>query len=147
MTSKRRWLIVVAALVAALAAPALGVVRSLMMTRQAVAAYARMIAAANAQDLDAVRAECSARYLREHELVASEGGGVVNLPRGIHRNFRAWREGDEVWLCPTDRQGPVYRFVPERGGFRFDGPVGLLRGGRVERGVAEDDFGSPGENR
>ena len=58
---------------------------------------------------------------------------MVGLPRGIHRNFQAWREGDEVWLCPTDRVGPVYRFVFEGGAWKFDGLVGLLRpGGRVE---------------
>lgn len=142
MTLGRRRIVLGVALAALLAVPAAGVVRSLLMTRQAVASYARLIAAANAQDLDAVRAECSARYLREHEIVASEGGGVSGLPRGIHKNFRAWREGADVWLCPTDREGPVYRFVPEGGGFRFDGPVGLLRAGRVERGVEEGEGGT-----
>ena len=117
--------------VLALAWPAWSVARSLWTTRQAVACYTRLIQAANVQDLTAVRAECSARYLRSHTIEASVGGGVLNLPRNIHRNFRAWEEGAEVWLCPTDRQGPVYRFVPETGRYRFDGPVGLLRGGEI----------------
>ena len=123
------------ALVAAglLAVPAARLVRSLAMTRGGVATFARLLAAANAQDLDAVRSACSARYLATHEVERSPEGGVVGLPRVIHKNFRAWREGGDVWLCPTDRVGPVYRIVPERGAWKFDGLVGLLgAGGRVE---------------
>jgi hypothetical protein len=113
-----------------------------MMTRRAVSTYVAILAAANARDLDALRPLYTDRYLRAHPPALSPGGGVVGLPRGIHPNFQAWREGDEVWLCPTDRVGPVYRFVFEGGACRFDGPVGLLRpGGRVERSdEAFDDF-------
>ena len=55
-------------------------------------------------------------------------GGIVGLPRNIHKNFQAWRQGPNVWLCPTNRVGPVYQFVRESGSWRFDGPVGILRG-------------------
>jgi hypothetical protein len=136
------WLLILVVLLAALGATSSRVVRSLMMTRRAVATYVAMLAAANAQDLDALGPLCTDRYLKAHPPERSPGGGVVGLPRGIHKNFQAWREGDEVWLCPTDRVGPVYRFVFEGGAYKFDGLVGLLRpGGRVERaGDAVDDF-------
>ena len=55
-------------------------------------------------------------------------GGIVGLPRNIHKNFQAWRHGPHVWICPTNRVGPVYQFVREAGAWRFDGPVGILRG-------------------
>jgi hypothetical protein len=50
----------------------------------------------------------------------------VNLPRNIHKNFKVWRSEPNVWLCPTNRGGPVYQFVKEGDDWRFDGPVGLL---------------------
>ena len=147
MTTRTRATFASVVLAVVLAVPAASIIRSLRVTRQAVSSYARLIAAANAQDLAAVRAECSAGYLRDHELIAADGGGVVNLPRNIHKNFQAWREGDDVWLCPTDRQGPVYRFVAESGRFRFDGPVGYLRVGRVVRGEVDEGDGAPVEIR
>ena len=91
------------------------------------------IAAHRGETLDAVRSLCSSRYLASHPIRPSAEGGVVGLPRNIHKNFQVWREGGEVWLCPTDRVGPVYRLVLEGGSWKFDGLVGLLRsGGRVE---------------
>ncbi len=121
------------------------VVGSLVVTRRAVAAYTRLIGAANAGDLDAVRAICSARFLESNRLEVAPGGGVVGLPRNIHRNFQAWRDGGVVLLCPTDRVGPVYRFVPEGGGWKFDGLAGLLRpGGRVEPAAGRDEGGGAG---
>jgi hypothetical protein len=96
--------------------------------RRAVAAYTELVVAANGGDFDAARRLCSARYLATHDLVAASGGGVVGLPRSIHPNFQAWRNGADVWLCPTNRVGPVYQFVNEGGEWRFDGPVGILRG-------------------
>jgi hypothetical protein len=95
--------------------------------RRAVTAYTALIGAANRQDLDAIRRLCTARYLRAHSPIPARGGGVVGLPRNIHKNFRAWRHGPDVWLCPTNRIGPLYRFVLEAGSWRFDGPVGILR--------------------
>ena len=104
--------------------------------RRALDSYSRLIAVADMGDLDAVRGYCSARYLRTHPLELAPEGGLVGLPHyGPHKNFRAWRRGDAVLICPTDRDrpGPVYRFVEEGGTSRFDGPIGLLNpDGRVE---------------
>jgi hypothetical protein len=93
-----------------------------------VTAYTALIVAANRGDLDAVRRLCTSRYLKEHDVRPAREGGVVGLPRNIHKNFRAWRHGPHVWICPTNRVGPLYQFVFEAGSWRFDGPVGILRG-------------------
>ncbi|HMB02311.1 MAG TPA: hypothetical protein VKP69_01060 [Isosphaeraceae bacterium] len=101
--------------------------------RRAVATYTELISLANRPDLepgdrlDRARRLCSARYLRTHRLTPAGEGGIVGLPRNIHKNFQAWRQGPNVWICPTNRIGPVYQFVPEGKGWRFDGPVGVLR--------------------
>ena len=75
----------------------------------------------------AARSLCSTRYLKTHPLAVAAEGGLVGIPRNINKNFKAWREGPNVWICPTNRIGPVYQFVFEDGGWRFDGPVGILR--------------------
>ncbi len=140
--SRARWALIGLAAAALLAVPASRGIRSLMMTRRAVATYVALLAAADAQDLDAVRALCTARYLRAHPPAPAPGGGVKGLPRGIHPDFRAWRDGEAALLCPTGRASrrPAYRFVFEGGGCRFDGPAGLLLpDGRVE-GVPSDGF-------
>ncbi|HZW29055.1 MAG TPA: hypothetical protein VFF52_00005 [Isosphaeraceae bacterium] len=80
-----------------------------------------------AERLEAARALCSRRYLQTHELKVADEGGIVGIPRNINKNFQAWREGPNVWICPTNRIGPVYQFIFENGGWRFDGPVGILR--------------------
>jgi hypothetical protein len=119
-----------AAVVGALA----GVVVWTAPVRGSVRSYTELLSAANTQDVDAARRLCSARYVATHPLVASPEGGIVGLPRNIHKNFQAWREGPNVWLCPTNRVGPIYQFVHESGSWRFDGPVGILRGrGQVVR--------------
>ncbi len=103
--------------------------------------FTALIASSNAQDLDAVRSLCSRRYLASRAIERAPEGGVVGLPRNIHQNFQVWSEGDKVWLCPTNRVGPVYRFVLEGGSWKFDGPVGVLKsGGKVERVKADLDF-------
>jgi hypothetical protein len=96
--------------------------------RQSVIAFTELLAAANVQDLAKARGLCSSRYLADHPLRASEEGGIVGLPRNMHPNFQAWREGPHVWICPTNRVGPIYQFVREGGAWKFDGPIGLLRG-------------------
>lgn len=104
--------------------------------RGSVRAYTELLGAANRQDVEAARRACTSRYARTHPLRPAPDGGIVGLPRNIHKNFQAWREGPHVWLCPTNRVGPVYQFVHESGAWRFDGPVGLLvPGGRVARFV------------
>ena len=139
--SRLRWGLVAFGVAALLAYPSARVVRSLKMTRGGMATFSALLAYANAGDLDAVRSLCSRRYLGSHRVELSPEGGVVGLPRNIHRNFQVWREGGEVRLCPTDRVGPVYRFVFEGGSWKFDGLAGLLRpGGRVDREAEVDDF-------
>jgi hypothetical protein len=70
---------------------------------------------------------CTARYLQAHPLAVAAEGGLKGVPRNINKNFKAWREGPNVWICPTNRIGPVYQFVFENDTWRFDGPVGILR--------------------
>ena len=107
--------------------------------REAVRAYTDLIAAANRRDLDGARALCTARYLGAHPVRLAPEGGIIGLPRNIHKNFQAWREGPEVWLCPTNRVGPVFRFVRSEGRWKFDGVVGqLMPGGRVEPMEVDD---------
>ncbi len=130
---RAKWALLALVAAALLAIPFSRMVRSLRMTRGGVATFTNLLASGNAGDLDAVRSHFSRRYLESHRIERSTEGGVVGLPRIIHKNFQAWVEGDDVWLCPTDRVGPVYRFVLEGGAWKFDGLVGLLRaGGRVE---------------
>lgn len=117
-------------------------VRLTASVRGAVRAYTALISAANQGDLQSVRDLCSTRYLRRHHPTLAAEGGVVGLPRTIHKNFRAWRHGSYVWICPTNRVGPIYQFVPERGLWRFDGPIGLLQPGNQVL-LNPDLFSSP----
>ncbi len=105
--------------------------------REAVRTYTELIEAGNRRNLTMARSLCTARYLATHDLrIADKSGradGMVGLPRSINKNFQAWREGADVWLCPTNRVGPVYRFVKDAGRWKFDGVVGqLMPWGRVE---------------
>jgi hypothetical protein len=81
----------------------------------------------DAERLNAARTLCTRRYLQTHDLTLATEGGIVGIPRNINKNFQAWREGPNVWICPTNRIGPVYQFVFEDDRWRFDGPVGILR--------------------
>lgn len=100
--------------------------------REAVRCYTELISAANRRDLDAARALCTEQYQATHDLKLAREGGMIGLPRNIHKNFQAWREGRDVWLCPTNRVGPVFRFVNDAGRWKFDGVIGqLMPGGRV----------------
>jgi hypothetical protein len=103
--------------------------------RGAVSTYTSLITAANHQDLAVANQLCTARYRRTHSLRAAPEGGIVGLPRNINKNFQAWRHGRAVWLCPTNRVGPVYQFLRESGTWKFDGPIGILnQAGVVELG-------------
>jgi hypothetical protein len=101
--------------------------------RRSVSVYSELVSIANRPDLapaERLRQAsrlCSKGYLQSHPLSLAAEGGIVGLPRSIHKNFQAWRQGPNVWLCPTNRVGPVYQFVPEGNDWRFDGPVGVLR--------------------
>ncbi len=112
-------------------------------TCAAVQVYTALLAAANRQDVSGATALCSSRYRASHTLRPAPDGGLVGLPRNIHKNFQVWRHGAQVWLCPTNRIGPIYQFIYEDDAWRFDGPIGVLMpGNRVERledaGVAEE---------
>ena len=111
--------------------------------RNSIRVYTDLIVAANRQDVEAAGRLCTARYLAAHPLRPAPEGGLVGLPRNLHQNFQAWRRGPRVWLCPTNRVGPVYQFVREPAGWRFDGPVGILRGRGeffpLPEGMTEDD--------
>ncbi len=115
-------------------------VGTLRATSGAVSTYSELIVAANRQDLTAIRQLCTKSYLETHPVRAAKEGGVIGLPRNIDKNFQAWREGDEVFLCPTNRVGPVYRFVSEDRRWKFDGPAGVLRqGGQFFRSDDSED--------
>jgi hypothetical protein len=80
----------------------------------------------DAQRLNAARALCSKRYLQGHPLALAPEGGIVGIPRNINMHFTAWNEGPNIWICPRDRVGPVYQFVYEDRGWRFDGLIANL---------------------
>ena len=85
---------------------------------------------------------CSARYRRSHPLTMAAEGGLVGIPRNINKNFKAWREGPNIWICTANRIGPVYQFVFEDGRWRFDGLVAVLRPwGEI---VRTQELGEPG---
>lgn len=103
------------------------VARQTAPRRAAVASLVALVQAANQQNLAAARTLCSRRYLASHPLAAAAEGGLVGFPRNIQKNFQAWPQGDAIWVCPTNRIGPIYQFLNEDGAWKFDGPVGLLR--------------------
>jgi hypothetical protein len=133
-SSRMRWLLITIAMAAALGLVLAWTIVRTAPVRRALRVYTALLGVANRQDVDAARRLCSTRYLQTHELTAADEGGLVGLPRNVHPNFQTWRDGPNVLVCPTNRVGPVYQFVFERGDWRFDGPVGILRGrGRLVR--------------
>jgi hypothetical protein len=100
--------------------------------RAAIRTYVQLVATADRTELtpshrlDAARSLCTARYLSQGSLALGPEGGLVGLPRTVHKNFRAWREGDNVWICPMNRIGAVYQFVLEGGQWKFDGLVAYI---------------------
>jgi hypothetical protein len=144
---QRGWLIGAGVVLALIVALVLEIITT-RPVRQAMATYTALIAAANRQDLDAVRRLCTEHYLKTHAPRTAAEGGVVGLPRNIHKNFQAWRHGPNVWICPTNRVGPLYQFVFEQGAWRFDGPIGILRprGEVVPLEVLQDAEGTSAED-
>jgi hypothetical protein len=102
-------------------------VRGAMRTLSEIFTIANRPDLTEEERLNAARSLCTARYLKEHPLAVAAEGGIIGFPRNINKNFKAWREGPHVWICPTNRIGPVYRFVFENNAWRFDGPVAILR--------------------
>ncbi|QEH36266.1 hypothetical protein OJF2_48260 [Aquisphaera giovannonii] len=144
MSVRARWLAVAG--LAALGLLAFEVV-STQPVRGAVRTFNDLVQVANGvglpdeRRLAMARGLCSRRYLASHALEFSPEGGLVGLPRAIDKNFAAWREGPDVWICPTkrtSRERPVYRFVREDGRWKFDGPVAILRpGGEILPAAAD----------
>jgi hypothetical protein len=102
-------------------------VRGAMRTLSELFTIANRPDLADTERLTRAQSLCTARYLQAHPLAVAPEGGLKGVPRNINKNFKAWREGPNVWICPTNRIGPVYQFVFENGTWRFDGPVGILR--------------------
>lgn len=133
MSTRTRAILIAGTIIAALAAGLLYEIVSTRQVRGAMRAYSELVAIGDRTDLTedqrlkAARDLCSSRYLSTHGLAFGPEGGIAGLPRSINKNFQAWREGRNVWICPTNRIGPVYQFVEEEGGWRFDGLVAVLR--------------------
>ena len=108
-------------------------------TRSSVQTFTALIGAANRGDVHAAERLCSRRYRQTHSIKAALGGGIEGLPRNIHKNFQVWRDGAFVMLCPTNRVGPVYRFVFEEAAWRFDGIAGLLQSDGVLRQLRDEN--------
>ena len=73
----------------------------------------------------AARQLCTKRYLMEHPLAVAPEGGLVNIPRNLNKNFKAWRDGPNVLICTSNRVGPIYQFAYEDDRWRFDGLIGI----------------------
>jgi hypothetical protein len=101
--------------------------------RGAVTTCSELFTIANRPDLvdserlAAARSLCTQRYLKEHPLAVSPEGGLVNIPRNLNKNFKAWRQGPNVLICTSNRVGPIYQFAYEGDRWRFDGLIGILR--------------------
>lgn len=98
-------------------------------SRLAMGSYYKLVVAGNRQDIKTAKGLCSQRFLTSHGLELAPEGGLVGLPRGIDQNYKVWQEGENVWLCPTDRVGAIYQLIEENGVWKFDGMVGFLRPG------------------
>jgi hypothetical protein len=81
----------------------------------------------DSQRLAAARLLCTERYVKEHPLAVAPEGGLVNIPRNLNKNYKAWREGPNVLVCTSNRVGPIYQFTYEGNRWRFDGLIGILR--------------------
>jgi hypothetical protein len=150
MTTRTR-LVLISGAVLLLAGAALAYeIVSTRPVREAVRTYSELVSAGNRGDLSdeqrltAARRLCSARYLSTGSLSLGPEGGIGGLPRTINKNFQAWREGPNVWICPTNRIGPVYQFVAENGRWRFDGLIAILRArGEIIRTTEMPDPAAP----
>jgi hypothetical protein len=133
MMSRARHVLVAICVILLLAAGIVYEAISTRPVRQAIRIYTELISVGNRLDLSdsqrlgEARTLCSARYLAAGTLALGPEGGIAGLPRTVNKNFQAWRHGADVWICPTNRVGPVYQFIRENGDWRFDGLVALLR--------------------
>ncbi len=133
MTTRTRLVLIIAAILLCAGAALAYEIVSTRPVRAAVRVYTELVSAGNRADLSdeqrltAARRLCSARYLATGSLALGPEGGIGGLPRTINKNFQAWRDGPNVWICPTNRIGPVYQFIIEDGHWRFDGLIAILR--------------------
>jgi len=98
--------------------------------RKGVGAFTQLIQAADQGNAVLAARFCAPGYLARHPLVKNEEGGLRGLPRSIHKNYTAWRQGPNIWICPTNRFGPVFQMVPDGPLWLFDGLAGELLPGR-----------------
>ncbi len=150
MTTRIRLVLIIGAILLLAGAGLAYEIISTRPVREAVRAYAELVAIGNRTDLsDPERLEsaqrlCTSRYLSTRSLSLGPEGGIGGLPRTINKNFKAWREGPSVWICPTNSIGPVYQFVSENGQWRFDGLIAILRGrGELIRTTEMHDAEAP----
>jgi hypothetical protein len=132
-TTRTRLVLISSAIILLAAAGLAYEIISTRPVREAVRVYSELVSTGNRTDLSdverltAARRLCSARYLSSGSLSVGPEGGIGGLPRTINKNFQSWREGPNVWICPTNRIGPVYQFISENGHWRFDGLIAILR--------------------
>jgi hypothetical protein len=136
MTNRTRYTLITVTILCVLGAGLAFEIGATRPVREAVGTYADLVALGNrailteaerVETLQAARELCSSRFRDSGLLALGPEGGIAGLPRTINKNFQAWREGENVWICPTNRIGPVYQFVREEGHWRFDGLVAILR--------------------
>jgi hypothetical protein len=136
MTIRTRYILITLAILALLGAGLTFEIVSTRTVREAVRVYTELVTLGNRpflsetqrlETLETARELCSSRFRDSGRLSLGPEGGIAGLPRTINRNFQAWREGENIWICPTNRIGPIYQFVREGGGWRFDGLVAILR--------------------
>jgi hypothetical protein len=132
MTPPARYILIAATIIVLIGS---GLAYEIVWTRpvrEAVRTYSELVSLGNRTDLtenqrlEAARSLCSSRYLSTRGLSLGPEGGIVGLPRTIYTNFQAWREGENVWICPRKRNGPIYQFVEQNGVWRFDGLVAVF---------------------
>ncbi len=95
--------------------------------RDALRTYTRLVTAANRGDVEAVQGLCTTRFLSENPPRLADEGGLVGLPRAIHKNYQIWRSGRDIHICPSNRVGVVFRMVRSGEAWLFDGLVGVTR--------------------
>jgi hypothetical protein len=100
--------------------------------RESVAVFTKLVAAASRGDAELAHSYCSSRLKTE------DVAELAKLPTRFERSFKAWREGDDVLICPTDLGGTLYQFVNEGDAWKYDGPVGTMTpDGKVMRTRAD----------
>ncbi len=132
--TRTRWMIVAAAVVLILLGGLTYEVIATAPVRGAVRTCAELFSAANRpglkpeQRIAAAQALCTRRYLQTPQARRRRRWpGARRRPAQPQQELQGLAPWSDVWICPTNRIGPVYQFVLEDGAWRFDGPVGILR--------------------